>query len=151
MNHAMLVKRGALWLKKAAGCRAILMEPRSPRNEEHPDIIGWTPDGASIVIEAKSNRVDYRDDWRPDRKRFRHHPAEGMGLERYYICPYGVITPTDVHRRGWGLLYACPNGMVLTKVLSPDHSRNSEAELRLIIRMAKTAENQKQMEFPGIL
>lgn len=143
MNHATLLKRGAGHLRQL-GCRVVLTEARAALNGEHPDVIGWLPGGESIVIEAKSSRKDFRDDWRPDRKAFRHEPERGMGVRRYYITTCGVIAPSDVEPRGWGLIIAYP-GLTRVEAESPEHRRNADAELRLIVRCAENSDVTEQL------
>lgn len=140
MNHAMLVALAARWLRSRRLCHVVLTEARALGNFEHPDAIGWSKDGGSIVVEAKSNRADFRDDWRPDRKAFRRDPSMGMGNARYYIAPPGVISVADAAQRGWGLVVAYPNELRTVRA-SPFYERNTEAELRLIARVARNAED----------
>lgn len=138
MDHATLIVYAAQWLR-GQGCRLVLTDARIRANAEHPDAIGWLPDGNSLLIEAKSNIVDFRDDWRSDRKQFRRN-GQGMGLARYYIAPFGVIAYEKVITRGWGLLHAYP-GKVVLAVQSPAHTRNAEAEIRLIARVVSNIDS----------
>lgn len=135
MTHSVLVARGATYLKHL-GCHIILKEARSAENSEHPDVIGWFKNSESIVIEVKSKRKDFREDWRPDRKAFRRVPGDGMGVRRYYLCRPGLIKPRDAESRGWGLLWAFTTG-IAEVCPSPVHTRNAEAELRLMVRLAE--------------
>jgi hypothetical protein len=146
-DHDTLILHGARWLRRQ-GCRLVIPDARNRANAEHPDVIGWMPSGDSIVIEAKSNHVDFRDDWRPDRKHFRRD-GTGMGIRRYYICRPGVITEPAARLRLWGLIHAYPSEL-RTVVKSPEHDRNHEAELRLITRISTNSEAypaQLAMEF----
>lgn len=151
MDHAMLVGLGVRWLRQQ-GCRVVMAEPTCPVNGEAPDVIGWTTRGLSIVIEAKSNRVDFREDWRPDRKVFRREPERGMGVCRYYLCPPGIINENDVAPRGWGLLEAYPGRRIFKKVWAPHQKRNAEAELTLLARIARNEEEAPtdQLKLPGL-
>lgn len=147
-DHAQLIVLGARWLRRQ-GCRLVIPDARNRANAEHPDVIGWMPNSDSIVIEAKSSRKDYHDDWRPDRKGFRHGTIPGMGLRRFYICRPGVISLEDVVRRRWGLIYAYPSEITMVAV-SPEHYRCHQSELRLIMRIATNSEShptQLSMEF----
>ncbi len=151
MDHVALVKLGVRWMRQQ-GCRMVLAEPYCSVNGEAPDVIGWMRRGLSIVIEAKSNRVDFRDDWRPDRKRFRRHPELGMGVCRYYLSPPGIITLDDVENRGWGLLHAYP-GLIHRAAWAPHQARNFEAELSLLSRSACNEDEKltDQLKLPGVL
>ena len=150
IEHVALVGFGVRWLRQQ-GCRVVLSEPGAASNGESPDVIGWTRRGHSLVIEAKANWVDFRDDWRPDRKPFRHEPGLGMGASRYYLCTPGVVGAADVEVRGWGLLVAYP-GRIYKEVHSPTQPRNSEAELELLMRVARNedAEPTLQLKLPGV-
>lgn len=150
MDHVALVKLGVRWMREQ-GCRVVIAEPNCSVNGESPDVIGWTQRGLSIVIEAKSNWVDFRDDWRPDRKTFRREAEQGMGVCRYYLCPPGIIDADDVEPRGWGLMHAYP-GRIFKVVGAPHQKRNAEAELCLLTRVVRNedVEPTNQLKLPGV-
>jgi hypothetical protein len=54
----------------------------------------------SVVIECKVSRGDFVAD---ANKSFRVKPQEGLGCERFYLAPAGLIAPSELPR-DWGLL-----------------------------------------------
>jgi len=53
------------------------------------------------MVEAKASRADFLAD---RKKGFRSETELGMGNWRYYICPEGMIEPSELPDN-WGLLY----------------------------------------------
>lgn len=104
MTHDELVLRGEKWLEKE-GCKVVIRDECRIYVEsgERPDVIGWRA-GVSIVVEVKISRGDFLQD---RGKEFRLDPSLGMGDWRFYLCPQGIINPSDLPA-GWGLLYAYP-------------------------------------------
>ena len=64
------------------------------------DAIGWKGKCRSIVVECKISRADFLAD---ADKTFRMKPEKGMGCERFYLAPAGLISANEVPP-GWGLL-----------------------------------------------
>ena len=52
------------------------------------------------MIECKSSRAEFLVD---QEKPFRKQPEAGMGCERFYLVPQGMIAPAELPA-GWGLL-----------------------------------------------
>ncbi len=104
MTHAELIQRAARWLKNTKRCGVVLTEfvTISP---EVPDAIGWTDGGRwSYLVECKTSVGDfYADTKKPGRSLRR---LAGLGRERYYMAPKGILDPERVKRNrpGWGLL-----------------------------------------------
>jgi hypothetical protein len=99
MIHKSLVQLGVRWLKYR--CSIVFYEFTTSANET-PDIIGWCA-GQSILIECKASRADFLSD---GKKLVRRYPElMGMGRQRYYLCPSGMINIADLPPR-WGLLWA---------------------------------------------
>jgi len=65
-----------------------------------PDAIGWKKACHSVLIECKVSRADFLAD---RDKPFRQKPENGVGCERYYLAPRGLIR-TEELPAGWGLL-----------------------------------------------
>lgn len=101
-DHAALVLLAERWLRRR-NCGIVLRDPFAPPldNGEKPDAIGWR-DGLSILVECKATRSDFFSD---RRKKFRESPEAGMGDWRFYLCPKGLLTVSDLPA-GWGLLEA---------------------------------------------
>ncbi len=68
-----------------------------------PDAIGWKRACHSVLVECKVSRADFLAD---REKPFRQKPESGVGCERYYLAPRGLIRLQEL-RPGWGLLEVC--------------------------------------------
>jgi hypothetical protein len=98
MTHEKLVKAAVAWLR-CYGCGVVLSE-QSCASGETPDAIGWKRACHSVVVECKISRADFLAD---RDKPFRLKPEKGMGCERFYLAPAGLISANEVPV-GWGLL-----------------------------------------------
>jgi len=105
VTHKDLICRAARWLKNTKRCGVVLTEFVSS-SPEIPDAIGWTTGGKwSYLVECKTSVSDfYSDSKKPGRK-----GRAGIGRERYYLAPKGVLDVDRVRRNrpGWGLLEVC--------------------------------------------
>jgi hypothetical protein len=110
MNHEKLVRAAVAWLR-SYGCGVVLSE-QSSASGETPDAIGWKRACHSVVIECKISRADFLAD---RAKSFRMKPEKGMGCERFYLAPAGLIYPNEVPA-GWGLLE--PRGRELVQLVA---------------------------------
>jgi hypothetical protein len=105
MTHAQLVEKAVAWLRRYR-CGVILSE-QAGVSGEMPDAIGWKKACHSVVVECKVSRADFlADRSKPSRQR----PEIGMGAERFYLLPAGLLRPEELSP-GWGLL-ACHKGKV---------------------------------------
>jgi hypothetical protein len=98
MTHAQLVDKAVAWLR-AYRCGVILSE-QACLSGEMPDAIGWKRACHSVVIECKISRADFLAD---REKPFRVKPQLGMGCERFYLTPAGMLNMEELPT-GWGLL-----------------------------------------------
>jgi hypothetical protein len=98
-KHALLVSKAVHWLRSYYKCGVILSEQYCATGEV-PDVIGWKGFCRSVLVECKVSRADFLAD---ATKPFRLRPAEGMGCERFYLAPAGVIRRDDLPMH-WGLL-----------------------------------------------
>jgi hypothetical protein len=98
-KHALLVERAAHWLRSYYRCGVILSEQYCATGEV-PDVIGWKGFCKSVMVECKVSRGDFLAD---ADKPFRRKPEEGMGSERFYLAPAGVIRAEELPW-SWGLL-----------------------------------------------
>lgn len=96
-DHYELCLRAQRWLK-TAGCGVTAVELVSFA-QETPDAIGWRQ-GQSILCEAKASRADFLAD---KKKPWRIRPELGMGDWRFFVAPFGMISPSELPER-WGLL-----------------------------------------------
>ncbi len=105
MTHDEIVERAVRWLRNTKRCGVVLSELASSSSET-PDAIGWVNGGRwSYLVECKTSRSDfYADKHKPGRVGFRI--TMGMGRERYYMAPDGILSAELVqkHRPAWGLL-----------------------------------------------
>lgn len=135
-THDALVERSAAWLRSTKKCiRTIIASARY--DEEHPDAIGWTRAGESVVVESKVCRADfYKDKYKP----WRFH-SRGMGMWKFYLFAPDLLTPTDFayYRSGhfWcmgcGLLVPKGNRLVEVVTSHPRQDRDWAAEIRLLV------------------
>jgi hypothetical protein len=65
-----------------------------------PDAIGWKKASHSVLVECKISRADFLAD---RGKPFRLKPESGVGCERFYLAPAGMIKVQELPA-GWGLL-----------------------------------------------
>lgn len=100
MTHKELVEVGYKWLLKNTSCGVAFKELKS-LSWEIPDVIGFGSSGFSVIIECKVSRSDFLAD---KSKPFRVNPSLGMGTNRYYCCPKGMIKESELPE-GWGLIY----------------------------------------------
>ena len=110
--HSVLVLRAAKWLSGSMGCGVVLCECSG--GWEQPDAIGWKGGGRhSILVEVKVSRSDFH---RDKKKPFRRNPWRGLGQERWYLTPAGLLKPSDLPEN-WGL--AEVRGKIIRKVVTP--------------------------------
>ena len=89
----------------------------------------------------KVSRSDFASD---ATKKFRVDEDKGMGLLRYYVVPWGLVSPAEV-ATGWGLLWVDEGGRVsLRRQSSKFMRRKHAAEIATMVsalrRMAPQAE-----------
>jgi hypothetical protein len=101
MTHARLVSMAVRWLRRYR-CGVVLSE-QACVSGEMPDAIGWKRACHSVLVESKVSRADFLAD---RDKPFRQSPEKGVGCERYYLAPRGLIK-IDELAPGWGLLEVC--------------------------------------------
>jgi len=98
MTHAQLVTLAVKWLRSYR-CGVVLSE-QACISGELPDAIGWKSACHSVLVECKVSRADFLADCS---KPFRKKPGRGLGCERYYLVPHGLICAQELPA-GWGLL-----------------------------------------------
>lgn len=99
MTHQQLVRLAEQWLRRKYRCGVVLSE-QSCASGETPDVIGWKNSCRSILIECKISRADFFAD---RAKPWRMKPETGMGCERFYLVPQGLIAKEELPKY-WGLL-----------------------------------------------
>jgi len=98
MTHAQLVANAVHWLRRYR-CGVILSE-QACASGEMPDAIGWKSACHSVLVECKVTRSDFLAD---RAKPFRLKPEQGVGCERFYLVPAGLLRHEELPA-GWGLL-----------------------------------------------
>jgi hypothetical protein len=98
MTHSQLVEKAVQWLRSYR-CGVILSE-QACASGEMPDAIGWKRACHSVLVECKISRADFLAD---REKPFRQKSQLGMGCERFYLTPAGLLRPEEIPT-GWGLL-----------------------------------------------
>ncbi|HZP64338.1 MAG TPA: hypothetical protein VFB28_13060 [Terriglobales bacterium] len=93
-----MVQKAVQWLRSYR-CGVVLSE-QACANGEMPDAIGWKRACHSVLIECKISRADFLAD---KGKPFRQKAKLGMGCERFYMAPAGLLKVEEVPS-GWGLL-----------------------------------------------
>ena len=111
MSHIDLVARARKWLLGSMGCGVVLCEVIGGGLEQ-PDAIGWKNGGRhSILVEVKVSRSDFLS----DKKKCHRRAGAGMGQQRWYLTPPGLVRPDELPD-GWGLAEA---GRVVKKIVKP--------------------------------
>ncbi|MGB8063183.1 MAG: hypothetical protein WCF26_14910 [Candidatus Sulfotelmatobacter sp.] len=105
MTHAQLVERAVRWVR-GYRCGVVLSE-QACVSGEMPDAIGWKRACHSVLVECKVTRADFLAD---RAKPFRLKPEKGVGSERFYMTPPGLVKMEELPA-GWGLL-ECRHGRV---------------------------------------
>jgi len=98
MTHEKLIAKAVAWLR-GYRCGIVLSE-QSCASGETPDAIGWRRGCHSVIVECKISRADFFID---QEKPFRRKPERGMGCERFYLAPTGLLDQKELPT-GWGLL-----------------------------------------------
>jgi hypothetical protein len=98
MTHAALVRIAVQWLRSYR-CGVVLSE-QACVSGEMPDAIGWKRACHSVLVECKVSRADFLAD---RAKPFRQQAHLGVGNERFYLVPTGLIRADELPT-GWGLL-----------------------------------------------
>lgn len=106
ITHRQLVEIAHKWVLKNASCGVAFKELVCSCSNEIPDVIGFGSWDHSVLVECKVSRSDFLSD---KNKSFRLNPETGMGTQRFYCCPTGLIKIQDLPD-GWGLLYVSDKG-----------------------------------------
>src|SRR5512144_3308924 len=91
-KHSALVTRAVEWLRHEYRCGISLSEQYCATGEV-PDAIGWKGHCHSVLVECKASRADFLAD---ADKPFRLQPESGLGCERFYLAPAGLIAPAEL-------------------------------------------------------
>ncbi|HZE27540.1 MAG TPA: hypothetical protein VE083_09145 [Terriglobales bacterium] len=136
MTHALLVRKAVEWLR-GYRCGVVLSE-QACVSGEMPDAIGWKRACHSVLVECKISRPDFLAD---RGKPFRQNPQLGVGSERFYLAPRGLIRPDELPP-GWGLLEH-HNRQIKMLCASRKNLRNDEGfrcEMNLLLASLRRVE-----------
>ena len=136
MTHQQLVQLAVAWLRRYR-CGVVLSE-QACISGEMPDAIGWKRASHSVLIECKISRADFLADRdKPSRRK----PETGVGSERFYLLPAGIVRPEDLPQ-GWGLL-EYKNRKIITIRASARNHRTSVGfgyEMNLLLASLRRVE-----------
>lgn len=96
-THGQLVNVARKWLARRC---AVVATELATRGIEHADALGFDGKGVCTLVECKTSVGDFRAD---ASKVFRAHSYLGMGAERYYLTPAGMVSGAELPEN-WGLL-----------------------------------------------
>jgi len=125
MTHQQLVRLAEQWLRGRYRCGIVLSE-QSCDGGETPDVIAWKGSCRSVVVECKISRADFFAD---REKSFRKNPELGMGCERLYLMPQGLIAKHELPPQ-WGLLECKGRQVHLTVKPSRQTQRSEQGLMR---------------------
>ena len=136
MTHAQLVEKAVRWLRSYR-CGVVLYE-QACVSGEMPDAIGWKRACHSVLVECKVTRADFLAD---RGKPFRLKPEQGVGCERFYFVPAGLLRREELPE-GWGLL-EYSRGKIETKYPSAKNLRSAtgfQYEMNLLLASLRRVE-----------
>lgn len=137
-THKDLIPIAYKWVLKNGSC-GVAFKELNTAGGEYADVIGFGS-RHSILIEVKVSRSDFLAD---KKKWFRIHPEKGMGKERYYCCPTGLIRKDELPE-GWGLIYVNQQGRA-TLVHRPLQEYSIEAHGRTY-KMNRTYQHERNVD-----
>jgi hypothetical protein len=142
ITHAELVELGRDWLIKSYsnmaphghyGCSVVITELSTATwGGEIPDVLGFCPH-KSILIECKTSRSDFSAD---KGKPFREYPEMGIGSQRWYMAPLGVIQQDKIPEK-WGLLEVTEERYVLVTKKAELQERNFDSEIIILLSLMR--------------
>jgi hypothetical protein len=136
VTHAQLVEKAVRWLR-GYRCGVVLSE-QACVSGEMPDAIGWKRACHSVLVECKVTRSDFLAD---REKPFRLEPKQGVGCERFYLVPAGVVRREDLPQ-GWGLLEHRHNKieMACASAKNMRSTRGFRCEMNLLLASLRRVE-----------
>ena len=128
MTHDELCKRAGRWLASKFKCGVVATEFTTAAPES-PDAIGFRYGGTwSVLVECKVSRSDFH---RDKKKSHRIHWEHGMGQERWYLTPPGLLKSEEIPDR-WGLAEVRGKTVrVVKKAAGPNGCANGRLDDRI--------------------
>jgi hypothetical protein len=136
VTHAQLVQKAVAWLRSYR-CSIVLSE-QACVNGEIPDAIGWKARCHSVLVECKISRSDFLAD---RSKPFRLDARTGVGCERFYLAPSGLVGINELPP-GWGLLDLTGGRVAMTRASEKDlrTARGFRSEMNLLLASLRRVE-----------
>ena len=129
-GHPGLIAECAKWAIAHRYSVVAIAECHVKCTKEVPDLLGFKATGQATLFEIKMSRSDFKAD---GSKPFRKKEHTGMGLYRYYVTPYGLISPEELPE-GWGLLWIAEGGRCYLKATSKRFlKRDQGAEAAILV------------------
>jgi hypothetical protein len=125
MTHSELVEIARQWLIRRKRCAIVTTEVATCASEQ-PDALGWNG-WHSTLVECKVSRSDFRAD---SEKHFRQFPANGMGCERYFLIPKGLVARDEIPVK-WGVLEYDGKRVKIARK-SEHHEHRPQAEILIL-------------------
>lgn len=132
-THKQLVDKAAAWLRNR--CSVVVKERACSNISEVPDAIGFKA-SYSILIECKTSRADFIAD---KKKFFRRHSWDGMGNERYFLAPKGMLNAEDLPEY-WGLLEAHERQVRVKVKATPFPETSKKNEVSFLVSVLRRLE-----------
>lgn len=127
-THASLVQRAVKWLQGYHRCTIVYSEMATSAIEI-PDAIGWHK-GFSRLVECKVSRSDFNKEKRT--KLGAIHQDHGMGAQRWYLVPSGLLKPEEVPE--WcGLAYAGKSRIQVVKPAPDRVAQDFRGEIQMLM------------------
>jgi len=134
-THKEGVKRVAAWLGGTKKMAIVMAERVVVASTETPDAVAWSSRGESILVEVKVSRADFHAD---KNKVFRRDEEMGVGTQRYFAAPAGMLEAADMPP-GWGLLAIHP--YQVREVVKPELKvANRVAEVQMLVSAMRRLE-----------
>jgi hypothetical protein len=140
MTHVQLVEKAVRWLRRYR-CGVVLSE-QACVSGEMPDAIGWKRACHSVLVECKVTRADFLAD---RAKPFRLKPEQGVGSERFYLTPAGLVGQEELPA-GWGLLEVRGRGIEMAHPSAKDLRTATGLRYEMNLLLASLARVQVRIE-----
>jgi hypothetical protein len=142
ITHRELCQIGAQWLLNQKHwdfrCQYVCVELVTISSET-PDIFGLKGGIETILLEVKVSRSDFLADLKKP-----HRKGGGIGSERYYLCPDGLIREDELPAN-WGLLYYKDGNITVIKQATPYESKDLINEMSIMYSIIRRTIKKRQI------
>ena len=127
LTHERMVRLLRNWLVVTQK-RPVVATELASGGFEIPDALAFDSRGWTWLYECKASRSDFLKD---RKKPHRQDPRHGVGQERWYVAPFGLLDPSEIPDP-WGLLEIMPaaytqSGFMFTKTKPAAHNLREDA------------------------